>query len=65
MKADPMQLGHEDLPVFRPDRAVAPEGIDVAAARRQQGCRNGHRLRMNRPLPICENFVVVSERFLG
>lgn len=34
MEADPMGLDDEDLPVFLPDRAVAPEGIDVAAALR-------------------------------
>ena len=34
MEADPMELNDEGLPLFRPDRADAPEGIDVAAALR-------------------------------
>jgi hypothetical protein len=34
MKADPMELGVEGLPMDRPNRAYAPEGIDVAAALR-------------------------------
>ena len=35
MKADPMELGDQALPLFLPDRAVAPEGIDAAAALRR------------------------------
>ena len=34
MSAVPMELDDEGLPVFRPDRADAPEAIDVAAALR-------------------------------
>jgi hypothetical protein len=34
MEADPMELGDEGLPLFRPDPADAPEAIDVAAALR-------------------------------
>jgi hypothetical protein len=34
MKAVPMELDDEGLPLFRPDPADAPEGIDLAAALR-------------------------------
>ena len=34
MEAYPMELDDEGLPVFRPDPAHSPEGIDVAAALR-------------------------------
>jgi len=34
MEADPMELNDEGLPVFPPDPAHSPEGIDVAAALR-------------------------------
>jgi hypothetical protein len=35
MEADPMERDDEGLPVVLPDRAVAPECIDVAAAARR------------------------------
>ena len=35
MEADPMELCDEGLPVVRPDRAGAPECIDVDAAARR------------------------------
>jgi hypothetical protein len=34
MEADPMELDDEGLPLFRPDPAHSPEGIDMAAALR-------------------------------
>jgi hypothetical protein len=34
MKAEVMELNDEGLPLFRPDPADAPVGIDVAAALR-------------------------------
>lgn len=34
MEGDPMELADEGLPRFRPDRADAPEGIDMAASLR-------------------------------
>ena len=30
MEADPLELDDEGLPLFRPDPAHAPEGVDVA-----------------------------------
>lgn len=35
MEADPMELDDDGLPLFRPDRAVAPEAIAEADAVRR------------------------------